>query len=238
MYTALAIPLYFGISFSVAIFLFNLLECYFCRRLGIAVTGVTVLFEPGFRFFRFEKNNIEYRLGWLPVGSLIKNNLREDVLPDLFNGEKDFRIRKVKYYLFPSVMVLLLVTILLINNDISGFGTLADFFVASGKFVMGTFDFFHYNQSFSRLHGGNHFFLSLALILFLMLISEFFILMNGSFLKYLGYVLLFAFMAVYMVFAFKLLAGLSIRSLAIFYTACLVSSALLLVVSSLIIKNK
>lgn len=239
MDSGLSTSVYFGLSFSIAIFIYNIAEFYLAGRQGIKVISVTTLLEAGFRFFRFKKNGVIFTLGWLPVGSILKN--------DAQNGPEEFtepdskaKLRKIKFRLALSMLIGVLLCILLIDYGLNGFKVMAAFLSDCSQLVLGTINFKQFFELFVKLsHNINPIFFSLSLIILLLLISEFFTLMVDSKLKYLGYIIMLAFMYWYVVFFYKLLIQIDLKSLAGFYVSCLVSSALLLFISSLIIsKNK
>jgi|SRR6218665_97152 len=237
MDSGLSISVYFGLSFSIAIFIYNSVEFYLAGRQGIQTISVTTLMEVGFRFFRFKKNGVLFTLGWLPVGSILKNDAQNGP-EELAEPETKAKLRKIKSGLALSMLAGLLLCILLIDFGLNGFNVMATFLSDYGQLVLGTIDFKQFFELFVKLNPNHPIFFSLSLIILLLLISEFFTLMIDSRLKYLGYIIMLAFMCWYVVFFYKLLIHIDLKALAGFYFSCLVSSALLLFISSLIITKK
>lgn len=69
----LTIPVYFGISFVIIIFLFNLFHVTLASIFGVRVEKFGILLTIASKYFlKFKRNYTEYSLGWIPTGGYVK----------------------------------------------------------------------------------------------------------------------------------------------------------------------
>jgi len=87
---------YFGITVTIVMFLFNIFHCVLASIFGVRVETFGILFTFSNKYFlSFKRNHTQYNLGWIPTGGFVK-------ISGMFEDNIDSEPVKIEDYMLSS----------------------------------------------------------------------------------------------------------------------------------------
>lgn len=164
----LTIPVYFGISFVIVIFLFNIFHVVLANGFGVRVEKFGILFTIASKYFlKFKRNYTEYSLGWIPTGGYVKiSGMFDDNLDDEPVKVEDYMLSSkspiIRFICKVGAPILLLIPFIIsaifINSNTSineNLNVLNDVISNLYQFITGTIDSTQANTNWNTIAASN-----------------------------------------------------------------------------------
>jgi hypothetical protein len=110
-------PIKIAIAFSLTIFIANMVSVFVFRKFQISIRKINLVYNPFFSLIKFKHDKVEYSLGWLPMGGYVASK------EEIFEFEDESPIEKkmgINLHLY-NLFILLLVFFILVFGSYNGF---------------------------------------------------------------------------------------------------------------------
>lgn len=231
-------PVKIAIALHIIIAIVSFISIFSYRKFNISIKKVSYLVDPFFNLKKVTKNNVDYILGWLPIGSYVGPNEFKSDLENRLATEKNLLLN-INLYNITYIFLAFLATVFLIHQGPKGLQDIWDFNLQCLQLLQGKITA---NEMVSRLHQKglwNDFRFIFGLAFFYIHFG--YLSQLGGEIKKIGWLLQLLVVAACIAIAYVdyrvFMVHFSLLDILYFYGASILSGAVLLFVSYLIIRK-
>ncbi|WP_298121991.1 hypothetical protein [Flavobacterium sp.] len=227
-----------AIAFALIIFIANMVFVFVFRKLKISIKKINFMYNPFISLIKFRRNNVEYSLGWLPIGGYV--GPQEEIF-EFENEATTVTKSRITLHLYNLSILLVLFFVIVFGryNSFKGFENLYHFFNLSYQMVKGDITAPMLINTLQQKGIWNDFVFIFSLFFSYTFLG--YLLQLAEEIKKIGWLLKLSILACSLFFGYVhlkiFLVCVTLMDLMYFYDTMIVVSALLLGITFLILKN-